>query len=212
MSRRTPTIPVLLSLALGACASAPGEHSASSAERSVPFNELGRSDAAITIIEFSDLQCPFCAQFALQTFPEFRRNYVDTGKVRYAARDLPLSFHPFALPAAVAVRCAGQQGKFWEYRAAVFAAQQRLSSQPYDALAAQLGLDVATFKACRADDQQAAAVRADGRLAQSHGITSTPSFVVGRLVDGEFRAETFSGAATYAQFAARVDALLAADR
>lgn len=210
MPRRTPTFLALLSLALGACVSAPGDRSGPADGSDAPFNELGRADAPITVIEFSDLECPFCARFALQTFPEFRRNYVDTGKVRYAARDLPLAFHRFALPAAVAVRCAGEQGRFWEYRAALFAEQARLPSQPYDALATQLGLDLATFDACQADGQQAAAVRADARLAQSHGITSTPSFVVGRLVDGEFHAETFSGAESYAQFAARVDALLAA--
>jgi protein-disulfide isomerase len=174
------------------------------------FNVVGRADAPVTIIEFSDLQCPYCARYALNTFPEIKRNYIDTGKVRYAARDFPLDMHPFAMPAAIATRCAGQQGKFWAYRHAVFERQDALATAPYDALAADLGLDVPRFAACQKDGAQADAVRADVRLALSSGILSTPSFVVGRIVDGKFEGTVFSGAKPYADFAARIDAVLAA--
>jgi protein-disulfide isomerase len=173
------------------------------------FNVLGREDAPVSIIEFTDLQCPYCARFAMQTFPELRRNYIDTGKLRFASCDLPLPFHAFAVPAAVAARCAGEQGKFWEYREALFKEQSRLGTAPYDELAHRLGLDVRRFGECRTDGRQEAEVRADAALAQSHGIGSTPSFVVGRLVDGVFQGETFSGAKPYEEFAARIDALLA---
>ena len=78
------------------------------------------------IIEFTDLQCPYCARFARDTWPQLRERYIDTGKVRFATRDLPLPFHEFALPAAVASRCAGRQGKFWEYREALFRDQSLL--------------------------------------------------------------------------------------
>ena len=173
------------------------------------FNVVGRADAPVTIIEFSDLQCPYCARHALNTFPEIKRNYIDTGKVRYVARDFPLAMHPFAVPAAVATRCAGEQGKFWEYRHALFDRQDDLSTALYDALAAELGLDLPRFAACQKDGAQADAVRADVQLAGSNGITSTPSFLVGRIVNGVFEGETFSGAKPYADFAARIDALLA---
>jgi protein-disulfide isomerase len=176
------------------------------------FNVVGRADAPVTIIEFSDLQCPYCARHALNTFPQIKRNYIDTGKVRYAARDFPLAMHPFAMPAAVATRCAGEQGKFWEYRHAVFDRQDDLDTAPFDALAAELGLDVPRFAACQKDGAQADAVRADVQLAGSNGITSTPTFVVGRIVDGVFEGETFSGAKSYADFAARIDAVLAAGK
>jgi protein-disulfide isomerase len=202
---------VLLALAGGYATSAGG----ASFEGLLPatgleFNVVGRADAPVTIIEFSDLQCPHCARNALNTFPEIKRNYIDTGKVRYVARDFPLSMHPFAVPAAVATRCAGEQGKFWEYRHAVFERQEDLGTAPFDALAAELGLDAPQFAACRKDAAQLAAVRDDFQLAESSGITSTPSFMVGRVVDGEFQGETFSGAKPYAEFAARIDALLAA--
>ena len=221
MSRSHAPVPALLALALTGCAATPAEApgppqapqhevgSAAGATDAQAFNELGRPDAPVTIIEFSDFECPYCARYALQTFPELRRNYIDTGKVRYAARDLPLTFHRFAIPAAVATRCAGEQGRFWEYRHALFTQQSRLGSAPYAELAQAQGLDLTRFESCRTDGRAAAAVRADAELAQSQGITSTPTFVVGRVVDGQFQAETFSGAKSYAEFASRVDALLA---
>lgn len=174
----------------------------------VPFNVLGRADAPVTIIEFTDLQCPYCARHALQTFPELKRRYIDTGQVRYTSRDMPLPFHAFAAPAAVANRCAGEQNRFWEFREAVFAAQSELGQAPYARIAAELGLDGEQFAACLRDPRPAAAVRADLELARRHGITSTPTFVIGRLVDGEFVGETFSGAKPYAEFAAKIEALL----
>lgn len=177
-----------------------------------PFNVLGREDAPVAMIEFSDLQCPHCARFAVETFPRLRREFIETGKLRYAARDLPLPFHAFAMPAAVATRCAGEQGRFWEYREALFATQERLGLEPYAEVARALGLDIARLEACRGDGRQAAAVRADLELARGSGIASTPTFVIGRVVDGSFQGERISGAQPYDVFAARIEALLEAAR
>ncbi len=188
---------------------ADGAAGASPAEAPAGFNVLGREDAPVTIIEFTDLQCPYCARFASSTFPELRRAYIDTGKVRFASRDLPLPFHPFAIPAAVASRCAGEQGRFWEYREALFAAQSRLGQEPYTDLARELGLDVERFDACRRDGRQEANVRSDQAIARNAGIASTPSFVIGRLVGGQFQGEIISGAQPLAVFQARIEALLA---
>ena len=216
MTRPRMPFLVLLAASLASCASVTGDELSSSTPSTEPgapptraFNELGPTDAPVTIIEFSDYQCPYCAHFALETFPEIRRAYVDTGKVRYAARDLPLPFHAFAIPAAVAARCAGEQGKFWQYRDELFRNQSQIGRAPYAELASQLGLDLAKFEACRTGGQQEAAVRADAAMARSHGISSTPSFVVGRFVDGEFQAEKFSGSKSPKDFAARIDAALA---
>jgi protein-disulfide isomerase len=197
---------VVLSLGVAGCAgtaTAPGP-----ATPQGPFNVLGREDAPVAIIEFSDLQCPHCARFAAETFPRLRSEFIETGKLRYAARDLPLPFHAFATPAAVATRCAGEQGRFWEYREALFANQERLGLEPYAEVASALGLDVAQLEACRSDGRQAAEVRADLELARSFGIASTPTFVVGRVVDGKFQGELISGAQPYEVFAARIAALL----
>jgi len=204
---------IVLSLLTG-CATAPAGPAAG--EQQAPevaaFNVIGRDDAPLTIIEFTDLQCPYCARFAGQTFPRLKREYVDTGKLRYTSRDLPLPFHSFALPAAVASRCAGEQGQFWEYREALFASQGLLGTEPYGRIAAQLGLDVEQLEACRRDGRQESNVRADLALAAQHGIRSTPTFVIGRVVDGEFQGEVVSGAQPYEFFKAKLDALLAEPR
>ena len=215
MSRRT-ACPLLTVLVLAAgCAAAPtppdGETEADAAA-AAPFNELGSLDAQVLIIEFSDLQCSFCARHASQTLPELRRNYIDTGKIRYAARDLPLPMHRYAVPAAVAARCAGEQGKFWEMRQAIYLARGRLDQEPYAEMAGELGLDVERLEACRRDGRQLEKVRADAALAAAEGIASTPAFVIGRIVGEEFHGETIVGAKPYAVFAAKIDSLLGEPR
>ena len=210
MSRRT-ACPLLTVLVLAAgCAAAPAPPDGAVA--AVPFNELGNADAQVLIIEFSDLQCSYCARHASQTFPELRRNYIDTGRIRYAVRDLPLPMHRHAVPAAVAARCAGEQGKFWEMRQAIYLARGRLDQEPYAQMADELGLDVERLEACRRDGRQLEKVRADAALAAAEGIASTPAFVIGRIVGEEFHGETIVGAKPYAVFAAKIDALLGEPR
>jgi protein-disulfide isomerase len=211
--------PTLIAMAvtlglLAGCATPPADPPAneSQAPGNAPFNVIGRDDAPVTIIEFTDLQCPYCARYASQTFPRLKREYVDTGKLRYTSRDLPLPFHSFALPAAVASRCAGEQGRFWEYREALFASQSQLGTEPYGRIAGQLGLDVGQLEACRANGEQESNVRADLAMAAQYGIRSTPTFVIGRVVDGEFQGEVVSGAQPYEFFKAKLDALLAEPR
>ena len=211
--------PILIALAvtlglLAGCATPPAGPASGEPQASAggAFNVIGRDDAPVTIIEFTDLQCPYCARYASQTFPRLKREYVDTGKLRYTSRDLPLPFHSFALPAAVASRCAGEQGRFWEYREALFASQSLLGTEPYGRIAGQLGLDVGQLEACRANGEQESNVRADLAMAAQHGIRSTPTFVIGRVVDGEFQGEVVSGAQPYEFFKAKLDALLAEPR
>ncbi len=192
--------------------SAPGTAASVQAGVETPINVLGREDAPVAMVEFSDLQCPYCAAYALRTFPQLKRAYIDTGKVHYAAVSFPLPMHAYAFPAAVAARCAGEQGQFWKFRDALFADQAQLASDPYDALAAKLGLDVAKFKSCRRDIRQDSIVREDLAMARRDGIASTPSFMLGRVVDGEFQAETFSGAKSFEEISAMIDKLLATAR
>jgi protein-disulfide isomerase len=210
-------IPIALAVALSllaGCASTPADAPASESQSpaNAPFNVIGRDDAPVTIIEFTDLQCPYCARYASQTFPRLKRDYVDTGKLRYTSRDLPLPFHSFALPAAVASRCAGEQGRFWEYREALFASQSLLGTEPYGRIAGELGLDVEQLEACRSSGEQESNVRADLAMAAQHGIRSTPTFVIGRVVNGEFQGEVVSGAQPYEFFKSKLDALLAEPR
>src|SRR3989344_815406 len=117
---------------------------------------LGQKDAPVTIVEFSDYQCPFCGRFYSQTLPQIKSKYIDTGKVRLVFRDFPLSFHPEALPAAVAANCAGTQGKYYEYHNKVFENQAVLSTANYKKWAQELGLDTAKWETCTKDPKQQA--------------------------------------------------------
>jgi len=80
----------------------------------------GNDDAAITVVDFSDFQCPYCASFANQTYPQIKSDYIDNGKVRFVFKELPLDFHPYAQKAAEAALCARDQGKYLEYAAKLF--------------------------------------------------------------------------------------------
>ena len=215
MSRLTACSLLTVLVLATVCAAAPAPfdgETETGAAAAAPFNELGSVDAQVLIIEFSDLQCSFCARHASQTFPELRRNYIDTGKIRYAVRDLPLPKHRYAVPAAVAARCAGEQGKFWEMRQAIYLARGRLDQEPYAQIAGELGLDPERLEECRRDGRHLEKVRADAALAAAEGISSTPAFVIGRIVGEEFHAETFVGAKPYAVFAAKIDSLLGETR
>lgn len=174
-----------------------------------PFNELGRADAPVTIVEFSDLQCGYCARYASQTFPLIRRDYVDTGRVRYVVHDLPLAYHANAVPAAIAARCAGEQGRYWEYRETLFREQFRLSQEPYAEVAAGLGLDLERLAACRNDPVQAAEIRAGVNLAAARGIGSTPSFIINRRGEDRNSETIIVGAKPYEVFRAAIESLLA---
>lgn len=169
---------------------------------------LGRSDAPIAILEFTDLQCPYCARFALQTLPTLRERYVDKGFVKFASHDLPLPRHAYAVPAAIAARCAGEQGRYWEYREALFRGQAQLATAPYDDLAGHFGLDVAQFTSCRADPRHTLRLRQDAELAAAQGIRVTPSFVIVRVVDGKFVGEIITGAQPLEVFEQRLQALV----
>lgn len=137
----------------------------------------GSSAAKITLIEFSDYQCPFCGRHVRETDPQLEKEYVQTGKVRSVFVDMPLeSMHRSAFKAAEATRCAGDQGKYWEMHDRLFANQQAL--EPWNAHAKALGLDVAAFETCMNSDKHAAAIRADLALAQKLGINLTPTFLV----------------------------------
>jgi protein-disulfide isomerase len=200
--RPLPLLLAALTL-LSACGATPTQP-----PRPMPFNTMGREDAPVSIIEFTDLQCPYCGRHAREVFPRIKSDYIDTGKVRYASRDLPLAIHPFALPAAVASRCAGEQGRFWEYREALFADQRALGTEPYARIAGELGLDVERLEACRRDGRQEQEVLSDVEVARASGIRSTPAFLIGRVVDGQFQGERVTGLRTYEAFAERIDAQL----
>ena len=110
------------------------EEASTSAQADVAKGQLpvlGKSDAKLTIIEFSDFQCPFCERFYLDTLPQLKKDYIDTGKVQLAFRHFPIaSIHPNAKTAHEAAECANEQGKFWEYHDLLFQTQEQWSNLP----------------------------------------------------------------------------------
>lgn len=169
---------------------------------------LGRADAPITIVEFTDLQCPFCNRFATQTFDRLKKDYIDTGKARFISRDYPLDFHPQARPAAIASRCAGDQGKFWEMRVALVKNAGQLSPAFITQTASSLKLDMPAFTACSAGPQHAAAIQKDIAEASSINVSGTPTFFIGQTTAQGFDGFRIVGAQDYAVFQARLDSLL----
>jgi protein-disulfide isomerase len=131
----------------------------------------------LTLIEFSDYQCPFCARHTKETHPQLVKEYIDTGKLRYVFFDFPLeSIHKQAFKAAEATRCAGDQGKYWEMHELLFASQKSL--EPWSKHAEALGLDATAFDACMTGGTHASAVRADIEVAKKLGMTGTPGFLI----------------------------------
>jgi protein-disulfide isomerase len=170
---------------------------------------LGRPDAPLTLVEFTDLECPYCRTFHVGTFERIKREYIDTGKIRFVSRDFPLDFHPNARPAAQAVRCAGEQGKFWEMRHQVTLNAAALGGAVYERLARELGLDVPRFTTCAGSDSHREAIDRDVAAGMSAGVTGTPSFVLGRTTPGPtLEGIRIVGAQPYQAFESRIKALL----
>jgi protein-disulfide isomerase len=150
---------------------------------------LGRQDAPLTMIEISDYQCPFCRAFHKGTFEDLKKNWIDTGKLRFVSWDMPLEFHSNAAKAAQAARCAGEQNKFWEFRSLLIANADKLSPDDILAYAQQVPqLDVNRFKACQQSNQFTDSIKKAEAEANGQGISGTPTFLIGKtqgdVVDG----------------------------
>lgn len=169
---------------------------------------IGRVDAPVVLVEYADYQCPFCRQFHLTTFDEIKKNYVDTGRVRYVSRDFPLDFHENARRAALAARCAGEQGQFWELRHVMIVNANQLKADNILAYAKDLKLEMGTFTACLESERYRADVERDLAEGAQAGVSGTPSFVVGRLSDGRLAGIRLVGAMPYQTFGARLDEVL----
>jgi NhaA family Na+:H+ antiporter len=169
---------------------------------------LGPSNAKVTVVEYSDFECPFCGRFARSEFPTIKANYIDTNKVRWVMRHFPLrNIHPRAEPAARASECASDQGAFFEYHDLVFnttdgSSSTILTDQQLAQHAVTLGLNTTDFNNCfPPGDGKAARVQQDVNSGTALGITGTPTFFVNN--------EMVSGFKTAAQMSEILDRKLA---
>ena len=172
---------------------------------------MGDEDATVTLIEFTDFDCPFCVRHYEQVYPQIKKDYVETGKVKYELRNLPLvSLHPNADVAAEAANCAGKQNKFWEMHDLLFENQPSRGAVADPAAemkkyAAQLGLNATQFASCLDNHETEAAVQADVAAGGSAGIDGTPGFWV---VGPDGQTKQIVGAYPYETFKAAFDEML----
>jgi len=137
---------------------------------------IGPADAPITLIEFSDYQCPFCTKWNNEVYARLLKEY--SGRIRFVYRDLPLVIHGDAQSAAEAADCAGEQGAYWKFHDALFSEKYGLGLDAYRKYAADLGLNADALIACVNEGRYTAEVNADASFAESLGVSSTPTFFI----------------------------------
>lgn len=171
---------------------------------------LGAADARVVMVIFSDFECPYCAQLAVEVLPALKRKYVDSGKVRFAFRHLPLPGHARAIRAAESAECARQQGRFWVMHDSLFEPPMRLDEPAIEAHARKAGLDLKLFTNCMTG-AATGRVAADAALAKDLGFLGTPTVIVGLVdkADSAQALEVIAGAQPIYEFRKVLDRALA---
>jgi protein-disulfide isomerase len=179
-----------------------------------PFK--GNKDAKITLIEFSDFQCPFCGRHVRDTVPQLESEYIKTGKVKYVFKDFPLeSIHKNAFKASEAANCAGDQGKYWEMHDKLFQNQRALNNEDLLKYAGELNLNTAKFEKCLNGGTYASKVRENISEGQKAGVTGTPAFFLAYTEGDGSKVKTvnrITGAQPYANFKEAIDELLSSQK
>ncbi|MBI2045775.1 DsbA family protein [Candidatus Pacearchaeota archaeon] len=168
---------------------------------------LGKKDAPVTIVEFSDFQCPFCQRAFTGAVTEFKNSdYFKSGKVNLVYKHFPLnSIHPYAQKAAEAAECANRQGKFWDMHDKIFTNQQSIDVESLKRYASDLRLDTAKFNKCLDSNEATSEVNKETSQATSAGGQGTPYFVV--INNGDGATQAVSGAVPFAQFESAINAV-----
>ncbi len=171
---------------------------------------LGDEDAPLTLIEFSDYQCPYCSRFTKEVFPLIKEEYIKSGKLRYVFRDFPIEqLHPQAQKAAEAAHCAGEQGKYWEMHDLLFEKQKAMEIDHLKSYAKEMKLDVTDFNTCLDSGKYAKEIMKDLQEGQRAGVRGTPSFVLGKTSkDGNIKGRFIRGAVPYQEFRKMFEAML----
>jgi protein-disulfide isomerase len=172
----------------------------------------GNLNAPVTMIEYSDFTCGFCLKFFKETWPRLQARYVDTGKVRFLYKDYPRADQGPGLAAAVAARCAGDQGAYWPMHDRLFAEGARLDQDHFLRHAKAIGLDQTGFSQCLRDGRHVRAIFEDRQEANSWGFRGTPGFVIMRSAQqptAKDPAVAIPGAFPFESFAEEIDRLLA---
>jgi protein-disulfide isomerase len=179
-----------------------------------PFK--GEKDAKVTLVEFSDFQCPFCGRHVRETIPQLDTEYIKTGKIKYVFKDFPLeSIHKNAFKASEAANCAGDQGKYWEMHDKLFENQKALNNEDLLKYAGELNLNTGNFEKCLNSGTYASTVRESISEGQKAGVTGTPAFFLAINEGNDSNVKTskrITGAQPYANFKEAIDDLLSSQK
>jgi protein-disulfide isomerase len=174
---------------------------------------IGEAKATITLIEFSDYQCPYCSRHYRDVMPQIVADYVDTGKVKYVMFENPISsLHKNAYNASLAALCAGDQGKYWEMHDIMFANQKELGVDGLKSFAASIGLNSSEFDTCLDSKKHEKQINSNLATATKLGVQGTPGFVLG-LTDSKDPSKAkvsvyIKGAQAFDKFKANIEQLL----
>lgn len=169
---------------------------------------IGDPDAAVTLVEIIDYQCPYCARFFADAFRRLKEQYVDRGKLRIFVVDLPLKMHPHAQFAAESAHCAGDQGLFWPMHDALFTNSRVLNPDRIRSLAVSLSLDVAVFDECMDLKIHEQRVLSGVEVLRRQGVTGTPSLLIARSQGTSIKAPLVRGYRDFYSVSNLVDAAL----
>ena len=176
----------------------------------------GSADARLTLVEFTDFQCPFCARHQKNVMPKLLKNYVDTGKIRYVLRDYPLGFHQHAAKANESAQCARDRGKYWEMSDQLFDNQRALMKDKLAGYAEAAGVpDIAAFNTCLDSDRFAERTKRSLAEGVKAGVSGTQSFLLGieEVGSKSVKATKFiRGAQPYEMFEDAIKALLSLEQ
>jgi len=172
-----------------------------------PF--IGKADAPVTLVEFTDYECPYCNRFTKTTFGQLKAAYVDTGKLRIVVKDSPLMMHANARKAAQAAHCAGEQDAYWPMHMLLFDNAKQLGEERLPSYAAKLKLDGKAFASCITSDRHLKSISSDMLEAKNAGISGAPAFVLGASNGGAVQGNIIVGAQPLDTFKRQIDALLA---
>lgn len=169
----------------------------------------GDPKAPVTIVEFSDYQCPFCRKFHKEVLPKIQEEYISKGKVRYIFRDFPLRFHQKAVPAAIAANCAGEQDKYWEMNDFLFDNPSKLEIEAVLTSVNDLGLDYGKFEECVKNDVHKAEINKDYEDGRNYGVRGTPSLFIGKTgVGPDMKGFYIRGTRPFESIKPQIDKLL----
>ncbi len=172
---------------------------------------LGDPSSKLVMVEFTDFQCPFCRRFHAQTFPLLKKEYIDTGKLKWVTIPFPLRFHQYAFPAARGFICAGKTGgekAYWQYYMKIFNVERLNPYSPVE-VATEIGLNRGKFSSCMDSEEVRNELAGLLSFASVIGVRGTPTFILGKdNGDGTMTGEMVVGAQPYEIFKDKIDALL----